>query len=226
MMMVETSGKKRPSINLSLFINFSELSSSDSGWKSPNSIIDCKPPTKSLRKNFEEGVVGLGIVAAMNEMNDTHDAFSSAKTSRAVKMALSPRSEPIPIVYAKPTSKHKEPISENKHEMELSESYTCVISRVGNNSIKKHEYFDKPDDTTGTQWLNSAVFFTSPPDYVEPGTAFRTADFLSSCYRCKKKLQGLDIFMYRYLKEKKRISFNKFLRVLVNYFGWCWFLND
>ncbi|OVA19295.1 Protein of unknown function DUF581 [Macleaya cordata] len=190
-----SSSKKRPSINLSLFINFSESFSSDQTSKSPNS-------TKSPRI-FENGVVGLGIVAAMNEISDTHESNLTNKISG------SPRSQPIPIVSAKPIAKFREteildskkltePILE-KEEMELSESYTCVISHFGkNNSVKKREYFDDQSDAiNGNYWVNSGVFFTSPPKYSEAETVFQAPDFLNSCYLCKKKLHGLDIFMYR-----------------------------
>jgi hypothetical protein len=30
---------------------------------------------------------------------------------------------------------------------------------------------------------------------------FWSKDFLSSCHLCKKLLEGLDIFMYRYIKD-------------------------
>lgn len=187
--MSDSSRKKRPSINLSLFTNISESFSSDQGSKSPYS-------NKSPR-DFEGGVVGLGIVAAMNELNDTHEAFSPTKTTRAAKIAVSPRSQPIPIVSAKPVAKFREPNLE-KDEMELSESYTCVISHFGNkNSVKKREYFDKPDGNNGNFWGNSGVFFASPPKYSEAVTVFKDADFLSYCHLCRKKLHGLDIFMYR-----------------------------
>ncbi|OVA09443.1 hypothetical protein BVC80_8189g5 [Macleaya cordata] len=138
-----SSSSKRPSINLSLFINFSESFSSDQTSKSLNS-------TKSPR-TFDNGVVGLGIVDAMNEVNDTHVSNLSNKISG------SPRSQPIPIVSAKPIAKFRdkeildskklrEPILDKK-EMELSESYTCVISHFGkNNSMKKQEYFDDQSD--------------------------------------------------------------------------------
>ncbi|PIA43986.1 hypothetical protein AQUCO_01800213v1 [Aquilegia coerulea] len=183
--------KKRPSINLSLFINnLSEsFSSSSSSSDHVSNIIINKSP-----RNFESGVVGLGIVAAMNH---THDGFSSSMTTRVAKMAISSRSEPIPIVK----------IGDQPQEMKLSESYTCVISHLGNgnekNSIKKNEYFDVPDDKNGGtttfcgNYTNSGLFFTSPPKMTETEALFQTADFLGSCYLCRKKLHGLDIFMYR-----------------------------
>ncbi|KAL5699772.1 hypothetical protein ACHQM5_030629 [Ranunculus cassubicifolius] len=148
--------KKRPSIGLSLFINNLSESSSKSSSKSPRNF------------EFDNGVVGLGIVAAMNEI----------KTRR-----ISSRSQPIPIVFTKPNS-IKDPILEkNADDEELSESYTCVISHLG----KKRVYFDGGIAKSG-------VFFTSP---ITATSVFQNGDFLSSCYLCRKKLHGLDIFMYR-----------------------------
>ncbi|KAF8400162.1 hypothetical protein HHK36_013458 [Tetracentron sinense] len=149
------SEKKRPSINLSIFTNLSESFSSDHGSKSPNSPLDFKSPTKSPR-NFEAGVVGLGIVAAMNEMNNTHEAFSCAKTSRAAKIALSPKSQPIQIVSAKPVAKFREPILE-KDEMELGDKAFCsaecrcqqiltdeLKEKCGSGALKPFDYSVSP----------------------------------------------------------------------------------
>ncbi|KAK9931585.1 hypothetical protein M0R45_018857 [Rubus argutus] len=116
------SGKKRPTISLSLFTTLSESISSD---KSSNSI---KSP-----RNFQEGVVGLGIVAALSSPNEIP---MSAK---------SPKSSPIPIVSAaKPAANFR--VMEKQLQGvvvdELSESYTCVISHFGNNLTKKRVYFD------------------------------------------------------------------------------------
>ncbi|KAF5206397.1 Fcs-like zinc finger [Thalictrum thalictroides] len=182
--------KKRPSINLPLFIN--NISES---FSSSDHVTNKSP------RHFETGVVGLGIVAAMNHNHDDDDdEFSSSVTTRVVKMAISPRSEPIPIAKI-----GDQPILE-KEDMKLSESYTCVISHLGNgngnNSITKREYFDVPDDDKNGGYLwenysNSGLFFTSSPKNTETEALFQTADFLGSCYLCRKKLHGLDIFMYR-----------------------------
>ncbi|KAA8535863.1 hypothetical protein F0562_030817 [Nyssa sinensis] len=202
---------KRLTINLSLFALYD-----------PNNNSSTKSTTKSP-KNFEpNGVVGLGIVAAMNELDNAHDPFFSAKSSRAAILAVSPRSTPIPIVNINNSSASakvsgaakfsggdggERPNLEEEEDMELSEGYTCVISHVGNNLIKKREYFDgnlaNGAESTTSYWVSSA--YASPPprpqsrggDATARATAFQTADFLNSCYLCKKKLHGLDIFMYR-----------------------------
>nr|XP_009797679.1 PREDICTED: uncharacterized protein LOC104244072 isoform X1 [Nicotiana sylvestris] len=77
-------------------------------------------------------------------------------------------------------------------EMEMCEEYTCVISHVGTNLIKKREYFDG-EFIGNTNSQKSATATVNHGDTMK----FRTADFLNSCFLCKKQLQGLDIFMYR-----------------------------
>lgn len=187
--------KKKPTISLSLFTTLSDSFSYD---KQSNSA---KSP-----RNFEGGVVGLGIVAAMTDSCDTHEVFMSAK------LAVSPRSTPIPIVSsAKPAANFKGGLNSERKEMEeeeeevdeLSESYTCVIAHVGNNLIRKRVYFhDKlngVDDEFDVCMVNPGVFSASPAVSVvgELGSEFWEPDFLNSCFLCKKQLHGLDIFMYR-----------------------------
>ncbi|KAG5594551.1 hypothetical protein H5410_035783 [Solanum commersonii] len=156
--------KKRLSINLSLFA----LADNSSSNKSP--------------KKFEDpngAVVGLGIVAAMNKNSNC------SRNSRAAIIAISPRSttsNPIPIF----TSFKKKPSIE---EMEMCEEYTCVISHVGTNLVKKRECFD--GQFIGNS--NSNAYQKT----INHTTSFTMADFLNSCFLCKKQLKGLDIFMYR-----------------------------
>lgn len=193
--------KKKPTINLSLFTTLSDSLSYD------RQSYSAKSP-----RNFEGGVVGLGIVAAMTESCDTHEVFFSA-----AKLAVSPRSTPIPIVSAaKPAAnfrgglnseriekEEKEEEEEDEEVDESSESYTCVISHVGNNLIRKRVYFhDKlnaVDDDFDVCMVNPGVFSASPAVNVvgELGREFWAPDFLNSCFLCKKQLHGLDIFMYR-----------------------------
>ncbi|KAF0906152.1 hypothetical protein E2562_009142 [Oryza meyeriana var. granulata] len=77
-----------------------------------------------------------------------------------------------------------------REEAELSESYTCVITHVAGvdgagGSVRKRVYFGFGDGRSG--WLVEA-------DEEAPATA---ADFLSRCCLCDKRLDGLDIYMYR-----------------------------
>lgn len=147
----------------------------------------------------QKGVVGLGIVVALNDESSGHSTQNPV-------FSVSPRSNPIPIFS-------KNPI-EADVEIELLEEYTCVISHVGNNLIKRREYFDDGfkrkccvnGGHTTSYWVSTnggggggGVFCSPSPPVVGGGgeMVFEDVDFLSSCNLCKKKLHGLDIFMYR-----------------------------
>lgn len=190
--MAESRGNKR-----SLSINLSFLSPDD------QTQVPINVPTKSSKK-FESGVngvVGLGIVAAMTQLDDPF------KSTRPGFLGVSPRSNPVPIFGNMDDSNCGNDVGSNlEDEMVLSEEYTCVISHIGNNLIKKREYFDgnltsKRETTVVATniWVNSGVFYAASPPVGEFAAkpVFGTADFLSSCYLCKKQLHGLDIFMYR-----------------------------
>ncbi|KAK9060593.1 hypothetical protein SSX86_021299 [Deinandra increscens subsp. villosa] len=163
-----------------------------------NPSNDQNKPPKRFREQ-QNGVVGLGIVAAL-----TDESSSGHNNTQNPVFSVSPRSNPIPIFSKRPTMEDV--------EIELLEEYTCVISHVGSNLIKKREYFDdgfkRKIRVNGcrTDWVSGVgggygggVFCSpSPPVVVVGGgMVFDDVDFLSSCYLCKKKLHGLDIFMYR-----------------------------
>ncbi|KAG2664917.1 hypothetical protein I3760_16G104800 [Carya illinoinensis] len=183
-------GKKRPTISLSLFTTLSESFSVD---KSLN-------PSKSPR-NFQDGVVGLGIVAAMTDL--------SYKTPENLAV-VSPRSTPIPIVSsAKAAANFRGPLNDEEiyeDVDEMSESYTCVISHLGSNVVEKRVYFDDKLDGVVGDWCGDAygtngcaarVSSASAVNVGKVSREFWTADFLNTCYLCEKQLHGLDIFMYR-----------------------------
>ncbi|CAK9325863.1 unnamed protein product [Citrullus colocynthis] len=177
-------GKRKHTIGLSLFTALSGSFSSDK--------------TKSPR-DFEKGVVGLGIVAAMTDSDKIHEAFMSSK-------AVSPRSCSIPIVSsAKPAANFRGGFNLEKELLpevldELSESYTCVTSHFGNRLFEKRVYFNgelELVDSRSSNVVRSGVFSTSPMSFGVAERGFCAAEFLSSCCLCGKHLHGLDIFMYR-----------------------------
>lgn len=123
-------------------------------------------PEPRRRRSFDGGAtgVGLGIVAAMSHA------------------CLTTEAEPIAIGA---TARRRA-----REEVELSESYTCVITHVAgvdgaSGSVRKRVYFGFGDGAGG--WLVEA-------NEEEPAPA---ADFLSRCFLCDKRLDGLDIYMYR-----------------------------
>ena len=190
--------KKRPRISLSLFTTLTETFSVAN--KSPRSLEN-------------GGAVGLGIVAAMDESSD-----------KVSDSNLSPRSSPLPVVsLKKPASYFKEGgigVSNlNKESIGggafvvdgNNESYACVISHVGNNVIKQsvcygdNVYIDQGNEF---DFGSGLVYAASPPvrmpmdaSAAAAGREFWSKDFLSSCYNCRKMLDGLDIFMYRYIND-------------------------
>ncbi|KAG9134683.1 hypothetical protein Leryth_001018 [Lithospermum erythrorhizon] len=142
-----------------------------------------------------EGKVGLGIVAAMHDNGGCHHDPVFAKKKASV-IAISPST--WNLVKKKPSFE----------EMERCEEYTCVISHVGKNVVKKKEYFDgdflgategSSEKLFGTSFGNNGDWLRSDlvDNYNFNGGQSGQIDFLSSCFLCKKKLHGLDIFMYR-----------------------------
>ncbi|KAG5242913.1 FCS Zinc finger [Salix suchowensis] len=163
--------KKRPRISLSLFSTLTETFSVAN--KSPRSLEN-------------GGAVGLGIVAAMDE------------------------SSPLPIVsLKKPASYFKEGgigVS-NLDKDSIGGGLYMLISHVGNNVIKQsvcygdNVYIDPENEFDCGSGL---VYAASPPVRMPMDASvaagrrqFWSKDFLSSCYNCKKMLDGLDIYMFK-----------------------------
>ncbi|KAI7752724.1 hypothetical protein M8C21_019631, partial [Ambrosia artemisiifolia] len=141
----------------------------------------------------QNDVVGLGIVVALN-----NNINNNNNNTQNPVFAVSPRSDPIPI-FSK-----RDVMEEEGVEIEMLEEYTCVITHVGNNMVKKREYFDDgvKRRTRVSDWVGGCgggVFCSPSPPVVYGGgqVVFDDVDFLSCCNLCKKKLHGLDIFMYR-----------------------------
>ncbi|KAM7260077.1 hypothetical protein ACFE04_015818 [Oxalis oulophora] len=171
--------KRIPTINLSLFTNFSS-----------------NPSTKSPR-NFENGVVGLGIVAAMTSDDEEEEVtiLSCAKATANFKSVMS-------LNLNNTSSNNKvDDRMDLDNDDDDDEGYTCVISRVNDNLINKRVYFgEKVNDYYGGFFDVSVV--VGGCEHVmmmngEDGVLSGQQGFLNSCDRCKKSLHGLDIFMYR-----------------------------
>ncbi|MQL93016.1 hypothetical protein Taro_025650 [Colocasia esculenta] len=121
-------------------------------------------------------------------------AVATLLISRKPRLALPLRSVPIPIVSA--AAARRKLWRGKEQEIELSESYTCVISHVGSAAVRKRVYFD--DGAAHYCWGScSAALWETPPASVRPSLPPPAEDFLSRCFRCRKKLHDIDIFMYR-----------------------------
>lgn len=150
-----------------------------------NNNSDQNLSNRKTPRIFEDpnGAVGLGIVAAMHDLGPQDPLFSQN------------RANPIPVLSHVNSTGNLGRKNLSFEEMEMSEEYTCVISHVGNNLVKKREYFDG-------DFLGVTEGFSEKLRY---GTSVGASDlvdavaqsFLNSCFLCKKQLHGLDIFMYR-----------------------------
>ncbi|KZV26808.1 hypothetical protein F511_06655 [Dorcoceras hygrometricum] len=191
MVEIEWKNKKRLSVNFS----FLSLTQHYSSTKQNNAC-------RSSPRNFKEpnGAVGLGILAALEQKDNEDPIF------RTVVLAISPKSlkYPIPVHGSEHFLKKNE--VNRVDEMELCEEYTCVISHEGDNLIRKREYFyaDSVGNNDGFHRVSAVdgngdgfgVVSDSSVGFGSAMTTFWNSDFLTSCFLCKKLLQGLDIFMY------------------------------
>ncbi|KAB2038844.1 hypothetical protein ES319_D03G171400v1 [Gossypium barbadense] len=157
-------GKKRPAINLNLFTSLSHS-------------FFCLNPTKTP-SNFQYGVVGLGIVAAMTDSTHTH---------QSICFAPSPRSTPIPIVSSvKAAPSFGGGFNSEKFD-ELSDNDTSVISHFSDNLIKNQ--FGFGDDNK-----NCSGFTAAPSPRKNNMGQFKrefwSDGFLTSCHLCSGGEEG------------------------------------
>ncbi|OVA04220.1 Protein of unknown function DUF581 [Macleaya cordata] len=164
---------------------------------SPKSPLDFKIRSPRGMKNcvVGGGGVGLGIVAAL-EKSGGGGGGEIPMRFIVGNLNLNRSSVPIPIgSNNKPSTQCREVV------LEESESYTYVTCHGPNKSFTR-VYCDggecKDIDRDFDRKLrNLGVFYESPPRFTESKLEFPTSDFLSSCYLCRKKLHGKDIYMYR-----------------------------
>lgn len=83
-------------------------------------------------------------------------------------------------------------------EIELSEDYTCVISH-GPNPKTTHIYGDCILEGHSYELNSICKGEVKEIEAVQSSTArYPPVDFLSICHTCSKKLEGKDIYIYRY----------------------------
>lgn len=127
-----------------------------------------------------DGAVGLAIVAALCEEAPAY------------------RSAPIQIgaVATEPGMRAAAAAAASKKDenAELSESYTCVISHLGGNRVKKRVYFGDG----GGSLLVEPPWPPPPPPAGTEDPPFVVAEFLRCCFLCKQHLGRTDVYMYRY----------------------------
>lgn len=110
-----------------------------------------------------DGAVGLGIVAAMGAPS---------------------QSQPMPIsaVVTRPRPPRTQASPKEEADVEISESYTCVISHLGGGGMKKTVYYG--NGGVPFEPLLQALERAEPPVAVE--------EVLRCCFLCKTKLDGVD----------------------------------
>ncbi|ONK70633.1 uncharacterized protein A4U43_C05F35770 [Asparagus officinalis] len=146
-----------------------------------NYFSSSNPSRKLSFMSFDDGTVGLGIVAAMLVRNDQPPPPPARVLSSLILMSSA--------------------------VVDQDESYTFVTSCEGGEEVSRTVYFD---DGTGciqrkehffsVKSSKEAAFVvfsiadpsSSPPFQPPPGFGF-----LNTCSLCSKKLDGKDIFMFR-----------------------------
>lgn len=157
---------------------------------SPRSPLDMKMQSSPRgSKSYDLGGVGLKIVVALDK--PCEGVVREVLPKHAVCTSNLNRSGPIPV---------KNPggfLQRNEiDDVESLEEYTCVTCHVPNKTFTKVYY----DGGEGYNNNNVGVLRrpTPPILLIEREPSFPTSNFLSSCHLCGKKLDGKDIYMYRY----------------------------
>ncbi|XP_077230862.1 FCS-Like Zinc finger 14-like [Tasmannia lanceolata] len=166
---------------------------------SPKSPIEFKIRSSNGWQNRESGGIGLGIVAALEKSSGNGNENQAKLVVGSLKLS---RSDPIPVSSARVSTKFRGGFEEP--EIGCCESYTSVTSHGPNKSNVTRVYCDKAEgggefhrSVLDRRWKNGGLFCASPPRYTDEIPRFPAADFLNSCYLCRKKLHGKDIYMYR-----------------------------
>lgn len=168
---------------------------------SPRSPLDLKMQSPRGLKKYDLGGVGLGIVAALEKSSD---GGREVLAKYAVcSCSLINRSNPVPVNSGKNCGRLNG-FLEDLEEGGNSENYTYVTCRGPSKSFTRVYYDGGEYGRTGHErhgvdrCNNMGVLQDSRPRYEDSFSAYPTSDFLSSCNLCRKKLQGKDIYMYRY----------------------------
>ncbi|XAR51097.1 hypothetical protein NMG60_11005633 [Bertholletia excelsa] len=156
---------------------------------SPRSPLEVKIQSPRGLKNYDLGGVGLGIVAALDK--------TEVRTGKTMFSQNFTRSSPIPV---RPSTGCGRKVWEETDPDSL-EDYTFVTRHEPNKASTTRVYCEGVEygkaglDRRGN-FYRAPVFDISPARFSDAGDV-PTADFLSSCHLCHKKLLGKDIYMYR-----------------------------
>ncbi|KAI3875302.1 hypothetical protein MKX03_000729 [Papaver bracteatum] len=146
------------------------------------------------------GGIGLGIVAALDKFGCTVD---EGKTVTKLTCSTN-RSNPIAISTINKYT-NTDGINPKRNEglgsVEMATSTTAAATNV-TRSVYCNGGVEETRNRRLNRWRQVGVFYESPsPVYYNTSAVTRDyyppSDFLSSCYLCRKKLHGKDIYMYR-----------------------------
>ncbi|CAH8381360.1 unnamed protein product [Eruca vesicaria subsp. sativa] len=155
---------------------------------SPRSPLDMRFPSPGSSKRYDDGGVGLGIVAALEKSNIRQEILSRQNPVYCSGSG-SNRSNPV----------HCARRNQFQAEIELSEEYTCVTSR--RDGVSKVYYKDDEFEFRGNRSEGNIDrrdrTSTETTEESEAKKKRDSQEFLSLCCLCKKKLLGKDIYMYK-----------------------------
>lgn len=171
---------------------------------SPKSPLDFKILPQISQRNSSKrfyddnlgGSVGLGIVAALE--NSTTRLITSVSRSEPNQ---SNRSDPVQFMS------HEGSTDEEEEDEEMfimdEEEYTLVTCHHGPSGPCSTRVFDRDGFECLASQINEdrreRLFIVDVgTESPENSPEFKGLGFLSSCYLCRKKLHGRDIFIYRY----------------------------
>ncbi|ESQ34882.1 hypothetical protein EUTSA_v10008681mg [Eutrema salsugineum] len=161
---------------------------------SPKSPLDMKFPSPGRSKRYDNGGIGLGIVAELEKSG----------IFRINRHQISPRQNLV--CYSESGSNRFNSVHCARRfqfpaeiEIDLSEEYTCVTSRDGVTRVYYNDgefEFCQNRSDSDRRWDKSMDIADKSP--AKKREVLRdTPYFLSLCCLCKKKLQGKDIYMYK-----------------------------
>ncbi|MED6185266.1 hypothetical protein PIB30_055405 [Stylosanthes scabra] len=183
--------------------------------RSPLDLMKMQSPSSSSPKglkSYDHGGVGLAIVVALdNEIFPKHAVSVCNCTATTPNSMNRDRSRPIPVHNTKQNQQQHGLLLFHDHDdtndvpNSSSEDYTYVTYRIPNNKTITKVYYDGGEEGRNLRHdyrINNnvgVVRTTTQNLVVDEGdeASFSKSDFLSSCYLCRKKLHGKDIYMYR-----------------------------
>nr|XP_043620537.1 FCS-Like Zinc finger 14-like [Erigeron canadensis] len=155
------------------------------GCASPTTPLEYKVLSPTGVIELDMGGVGLGIVAALENIPVIKTKFSCENAMR---------SDPIPVGRARNVGDRDVEMEDEVGSFE--EEHTIVTYRKPDKSFTKVYHGRKGIESRG----KGSIFNISPARFGDDDDNMKVclpSGFLSSCHWCNKRLHGKDIYMYR-----------------------------